>query len=279
MKRKTALTLICLGLASALAIGIRNIENSNKPKILIAAILPMTGNLSFLGVGNRNALAMYQKNNPDISFRFFDSKGLAGPALSAATTIADQDILYSITSLSYIVNAIQPVFDNAKIANFALSMDTKGERKSFYSLRLYSSFDQEMDKLNEIVRKKGFRKVLVYYNNVDTMKNAVEVYLRKVLPSSVTLITAPYSSEDNDLRNVLLSHSQESPDLIRILDFGDKLMPILNQISELKLYENVPIVSGVETMLIDYGKIPFSIKKRFRFTTPKFLIDPHNTVV
>lgn len=279
MKRNSYLALICLGIISVLAISIGRMQSSIKPKILIGAILPMSGNLAFLGVGNRNALAMFQKHNPDVKFIFFDSKGMPSPALSAARDIADQDILYSITSLSYIVNTVQPIFNDARIANFSLSMDTAAEKKSSYNLRLYSTFEQEMDKLNDIARKKNFKRILVFYNDVDTMKNAVERYFRRILPPNAILITVPYSSSTIDFRNIILSQSQSNPDVIRILDFGDKLLQILNQISESKSFEGVPIVSGVETMVTDYKKIPESIKTRFRFTTPKFLLDPQNPVV
>jgi branched-chain amino acid transport system substrate-binding protein len=276
MKRKYLLILIST--IAALALIVANIGNRH-PSITIGAILPMTGNLSFFGQGNRNALTLFQNINPDTRFEFYDSKGLPKEGLTAARSFSSRRIRYAITSLSYIVNTIQPVFDDAKIANFTLSMDNRAEKKSFYCLRLYPTMQQEMDKLSKIVSERNYKRVLVFYNNVESLSYAVNTYLKSKLPQDAIILSVPYSDSTLDFRDLILKHQSDEPDIIRILDFGNRISTILQQIQETKSFDQTPIVSGVETLLTDYTKFPKDILARYIFTAPRVFLDPENPVV
>jgi ABC-type branched-subunit amino acid transport system substrate-binding protein len=278
MKTKQWSAIIGFGLALALLTAVGTLRK-RKPSITIGAILPMTGNLSFFGEGNKNALSLFQRDNPDVHFDFYDSKGDPSTGVSAAKSVVDRGSRYSITNLSYIVNAVQPTFDNAKIANFTLSMDTRAERRSFFCLRLFPTYQQEMDKLREFVIKRKKKRILVLYNNVESLSYTVNSYLKSILPEGSTLIAAPYTASTTDFRNIIEKYSGQHPDVVRIVDFGDKLATILTQIQETGKLNNIPVLSGVETLLIDYKKIPPSITKRFMFTAPNLFLKKDNIVV
>jgi len=240
-----------------LLLGCSNQQDQKPQEIKIGAILPLTGQLAFFGDGDRRALDLFEKGNPDVKFVFEDSKGTAKEGLTAANKLVAQDIKYIITSLSYIVNTVQPVLDKNHILNFTLNMDPRSEEKSPYCLRLYVSFYDEMDKLIELATAKKVKSVAVLYVNVETMNNAVENHLRKKLEAlNIALYTETYDIGAKDLRAVLMKLSEKKPQIVRFLDFGDRLGVIMKQVEEMKLFNGAILVSGVETLLSDFSKFP-----------------------
>ena len=280
LNMKKCLSIIMLGI---LVVGSFNFAGCKKEEkvIKIGAILPLTGELSFFGEGDRKALELFEKEHPDVKFVFEDSKGTAKDGLNAANKLVMEGIKYYITSLSYIVNTIQPVFDKYHCLNFTLNMDPRSEEKSPYCLRLYVTFYDEMDKLVELIEKKHLNKVAVLYVDVETMHNAVENYLRsKLKAKGIELFTESYPIGTKDFRSLLTKIAAKRPQVLRILDFGDKLGVILKQFAELELYHVIPlVVSGIETLLSNYREFPEEVTRYFQFTTPKFFLSPTNPVV
>jgi branched-chain amino acid transport system substrate-binding protein len=249
-------------------------------KIRIGAILPLTGEVGYLGVADRNALQLFAEQNQDVEFIYEDSKGTPKDGLSSVNKLASQGVKYYITSLSYIVNTVQPVLDREKSLNFTLNMDPRSEERSPYTMRLYVTFYDEMDKLVELAQRNNAKRVAVLYVNVESMNNAVENYLRGRLKQlNIELETETYEFGAKDFRQPLLKLSANSPDVLRILDYGDKLGIILKQLSESGRFRNAAIVSGLETLVTDYKQFPVDVINRYQFTSPKFLLDESNPVV
>lgn len=251
--------------------------------IRIGAVLPLTGEVSFLGEGDRNALRLYAKQHPGVEFIFEDSKGTPREGLTAVQRLSSSGVKYYITSLSYVVNTVQPVLDRQQALNFTLNMDPRTEEQSPFALRLYVTFYDEMDRLVELAAASGARRVGVLYVNVETMNNAVENYLRpKLQARGIALRTETYELGTRDFRQQLLrlaGTSGQRPDVVRILDFGDKLAVILQQIDEGRVFPQARLVSGIETLVAPYAQFPAAIQQRFVFTAPELLLSPSNPTV
>lgn len=255
-------------------------EKQDQDMIRIGAVLPLTGELSFLGSQDKNALTLYQEQNNEVKFIFEDSKGTSKDGLSSVNKLLSQDVRYYITSLSYIINTVQPVLDKNKSANFTLNMDPRSEESSKYCLRLYVTFFDEMDKLVELAVENQVKKVAVLYTNVESANNAVENYLATQLTNNnIELFTETYDIGNKDFKNQLLKLSAHNPEIIRIFDIGDKLNVILNQMAELQVFTNTIILSGIETLVNDYTKFPEILTQKFIFTTPKLVLDESNPII
>ena len=279
MKKQHFLILLLAFLVGAFAVQHYLRRDPADTTICIGAILPMTGDLGFFGQGDADALAIFQQENPNVRFLVHDSKASPKDAIAAVNALSDQGVKYYITSLSFIVNTVQPLIDERKSLNITLSMDPRAEIESRYCMRLYPTMHQEFDMLAHEVSNLNYKRVMVLYNNVESLQNAVEVHFRSKLPQGTTLQTLPYNGDVTDFRNLLLKAADFKPDVIRILDFGDKITTILRQIEEIPTLSQVPIISGVETLLTDYRKFPSSVLPRYRFTAPKLLLSRDNTVV
>jgi len=245
--------------------------------------VPLTGDLSFFGEGDRKALQLHAEQHPKVNFVFEDSKASPKGGLSAARKLSAQGINYYISSLSYVVNAIQPVLNREGALNFTLNMDPSSEKDSKYVLRLYVSFHNEMDKLINLAEERGVERVAVLYANVETMNRAVEEYLRPRLEEAgIQLRTQTFEVGNKNFRQQLLKLAGDAgqrPGLLRVLDFGDNLGAILRGAQESGLYENTTYVSGIETLLSGYEQFPQEITDKFMFTTPNLLLQEDNEVV
>jgi len=249
-------------------------------EIVVGAILPMTGELGFYGEREQKALTLYAETHPGVKFIIEDSKGTPKDGLSAATKLSSQGIRYYITSLSFIVNTVQPAIDKQKALNFTLNMDPRTEQTSKYCKRLYVTFYDEMDKLTELAKATKADKVAVLHVNVESMNNAVQKYLRgKLEGSGIQLYTDTYEMSTKDFRQQLLKLSATNPKIIRILDYGDKLPIILKQIAEMGLFKNTKLVTGIEILECKYQEFPQSITSHFYFTIPDLLMNPQNAIV
>jgi len=285
--RNNRLWWIAGGIALAALIGVVallfNPRSPDGPEtIRIGAILPLTGDLAYLGEGDQRALRLYTESHPEVDFLYGDSKAAPREALTVTRRLLDRGVKYHITSLSYVVNSIQPVLDEAEALNFTLNMDPRSEEGSPYVFRLYVTFYDEMDMLEELAVERNASKVAVVYPNVESMNNAVESYLRpKLEERGVELVTETFEIGEGNFRDLILKVDKggQTPDIVRIIDFGDKLQVILNQIAQLDAFPEAMIVSGIETLVINHSEVPEEIANRFMFTSPDLIILPENPVV
>jgi ABC-type branched-subunit amino acid transport system substrate-binding protein len=112
------------------------------------------------------------------------------------------------------------------------------------------------------------------------MNNAVQNYLKGQLQKSgIDLVTETYEIGSKDFRQQLVKLSSKRPQVVRILDFGDKLPVVLKQVSETGTFKDATVVTGIEILDAPYSKFTKDITDRLVFTTPKVLMDENNAIV
>lgn len=239
-------------------------------RIRIGAILPMTGDLAFLGEGDQRALQIFQDRNTDVAIQIEDSKGTTRDGLTAANHLLSEGVQYFLTSLSYVVSGIQPALDERGAVNMTLSMDEAGEQQSEYCLRLYVSFLDEMHLLADLASQERATTVAVLYTDAPGPRYAVDEYLRRILQEhGITLITESFPFGTADFRPMLQRLNAANPRVVRVLDIGTNLPIILAQASELQAFQGASaIASGIETLFIQPTDIPAAFSDRFQFSAP-----------
>jgi ABC-type branched-subunit amino acid transport system substrate-binding protein len=75
----------------------------------IGAILPMTGNLAYIGQADANAMTLFTEEEPDVAVLIEDSRSTAKDALSAANRLTGRDVRLFLCSVSFLANAVDPV--------------------------------------------------------------------------------------------------------------------------------------------------------------------------
>ena len=140
----------------------------------IAAILPLTGNLSKIGLPKKNAMEIavnqINKNIPNdkdkLSIVFEDSKGTPKDGQSAFQKyLSTTNIKYYYIDLTPIVNAVAPIIDKEKVVTFAGSAQPEVTNLSKWIFRLFAGGDQEIELLVKNLIDNKVKSVYVLHSN------------------------------------------------------------------------------------------------------------------
>jgi ABC-type branched-subunit amino acid transport system substrate-binding protein len=166
------------------------------------------------------------------------------------------------------------------VSGLSLSADRRETPTKSAFIRFFASFADEMDALIALVREKGFRRVAVLYADVDTMRFAVEDYLRPRLTElGVELTVETYDFSTGDVRPQILKLDRARPQAVRLLDYGDKLQSILTQVQEAGAFRDADLISGIEALALNPAAVPAELTERFRFIVPELITDPDNPTI
>jgi len=147
-----------IGAGIIIAVIIISIQRTPKPLskekvIKIGAILPLTGNLSVLGVPEKQGIELgieqanqdFKQLNLPLRFEvmFEDTQGDPKNAVSAARKLILQGVQTIIVSTTGASRAVVPVAVSSKIPVITLCMDPTIQKESPFIFRLYESMGQE----------------------------------------------------------------------------------------------------------------------------------------
>lgn len=273
MKKQHLVWLVCALLVS---VGFFLVwKQRDRPNVVrVGALLPMTGELGFAGEVERKSLELFDEQSPSIEIVYADSKGAPKDAIAAVRQMLDSGIRHFIVSLSYINESVAPVIAAEGGTVMALSMDERPDLAAQRNFRIYVSFQKELDMLADAAIASRATHVAVLYANVSTMKGAVENHLAKRLAkANIKLTSESFALGQQDFRPIIAKISEAQPNLVRILDFGDRLPVILQQIEETQSLRGVSIQSGLEALVSKPDAIPEGMRARFFFTAPPSILN------
>ncbi|HDR68318.1 MAG TPA: amino acid ABC transporter substrate-binding protein, partial [Bacteroidaceae bacterium] len=154
MKQKQIVTTIFTLII--LLFGCIGCEKKNDDVIRIGAILPLTGNLAYLGEEEKNVLTILQEQineteDTKVLFMFEDSKGNARDGLTAYNKLRSQNVNYYITSLTIVARAVAPLIDRNNHLQFVLSIDPSITPDYSNTIQLYYNIADEMNVIADYI--------------------------------------------------------------------------------------------------------------------------------
>ena len=216
--------------------------------IKIGAILPLTGNLAFLGEPERNSLILAQedikKENKLINLIIEDSKGSATHGISAMNKLVAQGVKAVIVSTTGINRAVLPIVKQNEIIIFTQCMDPTITAESKYAFRIFPNYVTEQQLTVNYMKNEGYKKIALYFANSAGIKPEADAFKDISSKNGLKLIFEDtFEIGQKDFRSVLFKIKNLSPDALLILAYGDSYPPIFKQIRELNV--KIPIVGNV----------------------------------
>ena len=157
---------------------------SSSETIKIGAILPLTGDLSAIGEGERRGLLMavdsVKARHPDHEFELIieDFASETQNAVSAANKLLNvNDVDAIITSTTAASEAVSPVLDSEEIPHFVISPDLDIVKKADNNYRVYYNFRAEAKEVNE--------------------------FIESTSPDRISYLAAEYSSIQKEIENII----------------------------------------------------------------------------
>jgi ABC-type branched-subunit amino acid transport system substrate-binding protein len=249
-------------LVIALLIGVFTCQCGKKSEQMldynIEVILPLTGNLAFLGVPVKNALILagedwkekLAKEKIRINLIFGDSQ--ANP--STAVSIHRQNkVIKKINGLfSYLsgpTQALKPVAEAENILFVAFTVDPTICRNSKNLIRPYYDFGAEGKAILEIISGKNPNKIGIIYSTDPATAFEVE---RVVIPGlkqiEIDTIIKSYNVGNRDFKTHVLSMKTQTdslPEILLTYGFGSDLPFLINTVREQDLFDKVMVIGPI----------------------------------
>jgi len=257
--------------------------NQKKEELIkIGAILPLTGNLSYLGEEERNVLLLLEDsiskiNNFKIKFLIEDSKSNAKDGISAYKKLNMQGVKYYITSLTIVAKSIGPLIDKNDQIQFVLSIDPYITKEYNNTFRIYYDIAQEMKLTAQYLSNKNAKNVASLYINTPESEIAINDILKKRLAKKgIKMIQKEtYDFNSSSVKNQLLKLKSKNPDYITTIDFGYMYPIILKEAEEIQMRRK--ILGGLGMMTAP--KIDSKLLAGITFFCSTFVINPNDDYI
>ncbi|MBI3260588.1 MAG: ABC transporter substrate-binding protein [Ignavibacteriae bacterium] len=240
----------------------------------IGVILPLTGDLSFLGEEMRNGISLAvedinSKNERKIEITMEDSKMDPKEGVSAVNKLTDVDgVKYVHAFGTPVISAVQPITENKKIVLTGASIAPTILENSNYTLRIFYNLGQSLDKFTEFISQNNYTEIAVIYQSGEAWERQVI----KLEESGIKFIRKEkFNMGERDFRTMLLKIKDSKPELIILLAYGSHFPSIFQQLEELNM-GNIPVLGG-----LDFLEVPKESKDLYKnaiFTIPSFNILP-----
>jgi ABC-type branched-subunit amino acid transport system substrate-binding protein len=224
----------------------------------IEVILPLTGNMAFLGVPIKNALTLAEedwkgklaKDKISINLIFGDSQANPTTALSIHNqnkVIKEINGLFSF--LSGQTQALKPVAESENILFVALTVNPSICNNSKNLIRPYYDFGAEGKAFLEIISGKNPKKIGIIYSTDPATAFEVE---RVVIPGlnqlKINTIIKSYSVGNRDFKLQVLAMKTQTdslPEILLTYGFGSDLPFLVNTIKEQFLFDKTMVIGPI----------------------------------
>lgn len=241
--------------------GCQGTTNENSQKI--GVILPLTGDLSFLGNFMRNSMLLNAKGD-DVQFIFEDCGGESKQAVLAVNKLVNIDKVSAIvSSVSYLSEAINPVLEAQGIPHFILSFSPRLSKEKNVIQPFVSSM-QEAEMFVKYIEENNISSVAFLRHQEPDATYAYDNYTKLVLDSmNVSIVDVVFNNKTiRDFKNDILKIKASNAELLIIQSLAYNIPNIINAINTYDL--RIPLLGDLnfldiphkETCLLVEG-IPF----------------------
>jgi ABC-type branched-subunit amino acid transport system substrate-binding protein len=291
MKKTKVFSILALVVFTALSLlftsACRKEEPAKNQLIKVGVILPLTGNLSWLGQPEDFTLNYFSKNKmkvPNIEFIVEDSRGEPKTGVNAANKLLSTDkIDILITSTTIVSYAVSPLTETNKIPNFVLSMDPTIPEEYNSVFRIFDNVRQESkilcDYIIENKDKFKTKKVAAIYIKVPELEKSILNFISPTLEKNGFEIglTESYTFATTIFDNIAAKIQNYSPDIIIIMGFGNTYPGLIKSLHSYELLKKTQIFGG-----LGFLEVPLDFSREYlegiTFVAPKFVVKSKNSV-
>lgn len=278
MKKNVFRILLIIILASFVIIGC---SKKSEETIKIGAILPLSGNLSFVGELNKKGLELALQDiekskthdNKKIEIIYGDSGGQSIASVNIMNKFINVDkIKYVISSMSPIVFKTAPIANEQKVINIGMCSSPNVGELGDYLFNFFPDTFQEVDiMVNYLAKNTSIKKVGILYVESDYGLSSQDLFREKYAPFGEVVSSESYRIGDINIKLVVSKIKDKEPDVIVLFGYGSAYPAILKAIKELKW--PVKILSNYSFINPPVQRLSSDFLEGVVFTVPAFNID------
>jgi branched-chain amino acid transport system substrate-binding protein len=258
MKRRTFIRAAVITAASAgtaVSVGLwNNSQQLSKNNIIqIGATLPLTGQIAYLGQGEKLGMELALEKYPElksrVKFIFEDSQGKPELAVSATKKLLDiQNVNIHALSTTGVLLATLPSFKQSKkdVLVFTQSMMPGITKEYPFTMRIYPSATEEMKILAGYIKKKNYVKIGTLNITGNRSGDEAANVLKEQIKSTTARIEISESvpANEKDFKSVLTKLKSKNLDAIMIYGFAPGYPVVLKQMKEVGL--KTPVLGNLQ---------------------------------
>lgn len=260
MRNKTI--WIVLGAIVVAIVAIVALQQTRQPKeekvIKIGAILPLTGDLAYLGKPELEALRIATEEinrmgQVKVSLVVEDSKGSAKEAASAAQKLASvEKVSLGLVSTSVAANAAAPIFDSASLPIITICSDDTIPQKYSHAVNIYVNLSNEQKVMSQYLLREGITRISVIRVNAQFSERGLRL-LRELSGGKLQIVNdMVYELSSRDFKNIVTKVARDESEAVCIMGYGVEFPALMKTIRELGM--NKPLF-GNYTFLTDAARI------------------------
>lgn len=281
----TAFLIAVVGLAVMYTRGPESAEGPETVKV--GAVLPMTGNLAFLGepvkrgmdlaVERINAQGGVDGNKIELIYE--DSQGQAKEGVSATRKLINQDGVDIVTTfLTGVSEAVKPVAEQEKVLLLAQTVSPTIAEKATYTIRMHYSFEEGARKIADYLVQSGEEPFgFVYSSDPSTSYQIEEVIIPELEANgNDEILTETFDVGDKEFRSQLLRMQSNDVNQLHLAGYGSDFPNLLQNASSIGVLNSASVTANLGFAELP-DDTPTSFKKGVVFGVPPFLIASEKT--
>lgn len=217
-------------------------ERKQDNLINIGAILPLTGNLAFLGIPEQHALevAVNEINEKEgkivVKLILEDSKGQAKDAVTAAQKLINVDkVKLGLVSTSSASNAVAPVFQNNLIPLITICSDSKIPVNYDQAVNIYVNIEREQHVMASYLLSRNISRISVIRVNAQITEEGVNL-LKEYSDNKIKILNnLSYELSRADFKDIAAKIRDDASEAIYIIGYGIKFSTIIKNLRELNV--------------------------------------------
>ena len=249
-------------------------KKTEKEIIKIGAILPLTGNLSYLGEPGKNVIQMLEEDmaSNNLKIQLYDSQASPKMAISAFQKAVQIDkIKIFLTTLTGVSEAIKPLAKNEGVMQGIIAIFPKIAEDNPLTFQICYNAENEINEIIKYLGNNGYKKVFVFQSRDAISKIEIEEYLGKFAKeNSIKLVVEEFDIGSKAFSDIVSKYISSNAEIGILLGYGSDFQGILKEIASRKI-DDYKIIGGIGFLeLPDYTT--YEIVKNCVFTAPKAMI-------
>ena len=277
MKKVKGISLVMLTIFVLVTlISIPSCKKQEEKVIKIGAILPLTGNLAFLGDPGKNAISLLRMQLGEenmVKVNLYDSKGDPATALSVFRKALSMDrVKIFLTTLTGVSLAIKPVAEKEGVFQGIIAIYPEISKNYKNAFQICYNAVEESKLIIDYLKRKKPQKVFIFASRDPITELQVN---RNILPflkkEGIGVQVEHFNIGEKDFKSIVLKFAQSNASLGILLGYGSDFQGILREIRNQGLSEKIPLIGGIGYLeLPDY--VDYEFVKNSVFTAPEFIV-------
>jgi len=250
--------------------------------VKIGAILPLTGDLAFMGEFEKNGMLVAEEIFKDKNFKiiFEDSRGKASDGVSAANKLINIDnVQFIISSTTGVSRSVASLLNSGNFILFALCMDPTIQNESKYIFRSYYGMEEEANTILEyfkILKENkssdlGDGVSILHVNHQGALQQTNDYFIPgfKKLGIPIQFVES-YEFSQRDFKDIITKIKSKNIKYLILIGYGFLYPTILKQFQEYEILDKITVVGGWGFII--RKNIPVNLLERTIVALPEVVI-------